>query len=361
MSSTELLTLLIGASVALSVAVGVAMVALPGVPPALAMAIGCLALSGAAYSLLPLPGLASAPESVRWALRALACAGVPVLWFVLRFLFEGAQAARPAVMGSALAVGLVALAWAWPEQRPLSLGVLALGLVGFVVHTLWCVVSRWRDDLDAYRRRMRVVLAAACLAYVVLALGLHAAGLRQLAPLALALGLVGAQAVFKLFWLALALGQPSPWQRVLDVARAPEPAVQQDLKGIGAARSGVNQALAARQAEQVLDVMAREALYRRHGLGIGELACIVELPEHRLRSVINGHLGFKNFAAFLNHFRLREAADRLRDPAHAHLPVLTIAMESGFASIGPFNRAFRDAFGVTPTDYRRAAPGPTPA
>jgi AraC-like DNA-binding protein len=38
--------------------------------------------------------------------------------------------------------------------------------------------------------------------------------------------------------------------------------------------------------------------------------------------------------------------------------VLTLALEAGYGSIGPFNRAFRDAYGVTPTEFRRQA---TPA
>jgi AraC-like DNA-binding protein len=33
--------------------------------------------------------------------------------------------------------------------------------------------------------------------------------------------------------------------------------------------------------------------------------------------------------------------------------VLTIALEVGYGSIGPFNRAFKERFGVTPTEYRR--------
>jgi AraC-like DNA-binding protein len=36
------------------------------------------------------------------------------------------------------------------------------------------------------------------------------------------------------------------------------------------------------------------------------------------------------------------------------LPVLTIALDLGFGSIGPFNRAFKDATGMTPTEFRRA-------
>ena len=76
-----------------------------------------------------------------------------------------------------------------------------------------------------------------------------------------------------------------------------------------------------------------------------------------MRSVVNGHLGFRNYTAFVNHFRLREVAARLRSPDDAHLPILTIALEAGYASIGPFNRAFREAYGMTPTDYRRTPAG----
>ncbi len=35
------------------------------------------------------------------------------------------------------------------------------------------------------------------------------------------------------------------------------------------------------------------------------------------------------------------------------MPVLTIALDTGFGSIGPFNRAFKAHTGMTPTEYRR--------
>jgi AraC-like DNA-binding protein len=33
--------------------------------------------------------------------------------------------------------------------------------------------------------------------------------------------------------------------------------------------------------------------------------------------------------------------------------VTTIALDAGFQSLGPFNRAFKSETGVTPTEYRR--------
>ncbi len=41
------------------------------------------------------------------------------------------------------------------------------------------------------------------------------------------------------------------------------------------------------------------------------------------------------------------------DPAKRELPVLTLALDAGFQSIDPFNRAFKTATGLTPTEFRR--------
>jgi AraC-like DNA-binding protein len=97
-----------------------------------------------------------------------------------------------------------------------------------------------------------------------------------------------------------------------------------------------------------------ERLYAQPSVTIAELAGLLGTQEHVLRRVINCGLGFRNFSDFLHAHRLKEAAQRLRDPHLRRVPVLTIALDVGYASIGPFNRAFRERFGVTPTEYRRA-------
>ena len=57
--------------------------------------------------------------------------------------------------------------------------------------------------------------------------------------------------------------------------------------------------------------------------------------------------------AFVNGYRLAEAMAALADPAQARVPVLTIALDAGFQSVGPFNRAFKAQTGETPSEYRR--------
>ena len=111
--------------------------------------------------------------------------------------------------------------------------------------------------------------------------------------------------------------------------------------------------------QSVLDRLTQrfvaERLYARESLTIVELADLLGTQEHVLRRVINHGLGFRNFNDFLHTHRLKEAAGRLGDPQLSRIPVLTIALEVGYGSIGPFNRAFKERFGVTPTEYRRAS------
>ena len=50
--------------------------------------------------------------------------------------------------------------------------------------------------------------------------------------------------------------------------------------------------------------------------------------------------------------RSATGSETFRDPAQARSSISTIAYELGFGSLGPFNRAFKDATGVTPTAWR---------
>lgn len=88
------------------------------------------------------------------------------------------------------------------------------------------------------------------------------------------------------------------------------------------------------------------------GLTITKLASRLKIPEHRLRHLINQHMGYRNFADFLNHHRIQAAKTRLADVDDRNTPVLTVAMDMGYGSLGPFNRAFKERTGLTPTEFR---------
>ncbi|MGY3077542.1 AraC-like DNA-binding protein [Bradyrhizobium sp. LM6.10] len=105
--------------------------------------------------------------------------------------------------------------------------------------------------------------------------------------------------------------------------------------------------------DALMRLMAGERIYRQENITIGVLAGRLKIPEYRLRRLINQRLGYRNFNVFLNNHRIEEAKAALADRTQAEVPVITIAMDAGFQSLGPFNRAFKAVTGVTPTEYRR--------
>jgi len=105
-------------------------------------------------------------------------------------------------------------------------------------------------------------------------------------------------------------------------------------------------------------LMKDDALYARPDLRMADLARLSGEAEYKVTQCITGTLGFRNFNQMTNHFRIGEARRRLADPALSHLPVLTIAFDCGFASIGPFNRAFKNQTRMTPVAFRRLHSAP---
>lgn len=370
--------LLLGASIALSLAIAVVLWRDARIAPPVRWTGIALAAAGAAYGLLagPLPLSPAATLLVRIA----AGCGTVLLWSLVRLLFDARYTVRQSLwMPGAIAAVFVllpfaaaaALAPAWQRE---ATALVRAGAVWLSIHLLWLLIAGRRDDLDPYRRWLRLLLAGGGAVYVIAVLGAGYFGVRAAMPLGVAAAALLIQIALKLAFLGLAIGHPSPLARLWDSTHDTEPQPWQTLPGepTGSADAAADEAAphhpaapppsvaeaqAARQAERIVEAMTAGQLHRRQNFGIGQLAEHMNLPEHRVRAVINGHLGFRNYSAFLNHFRLRDVAKRLRDPAQAHLPILSIALDCGYASIGPFNRAFREAFGVTPTDYRRGAGG----
>lgn len=358
MTLPDLTLTLLGASLALSLVVAVVALVVPGLALAVRAALVALSLAGAAHNLQ-----AVLPRGLQPLLLAASAAGVVLLWLLVRLLFEPGLPVRRAVGQAAAWFGAgivlpVAAGAAFPAVRwagPAILGVAAV----LLVHLFLVLLRGRQDDLDPYRRRMRLLLAGGGGLYVAAVLAAHALGALEGRPVEAAMGQSAAQIVFKLAWIALAIGHPSPLQRLYDTSHLKPPSpgsaltAPEETPEAALALPSVAQAQASRHAERILVAMAEESLYRQPGLSIGRLADHLGLPEHRVRALINGPLGFKNYSAFLNHFRLAEVARRLRDPGEAHLPILSIALDVGYGSLAPFNRAFREAYGCTPSDFRR--------
>jgi AraC-like DNA-binding protein len=305
-----------------------------------------LAASVAAFMLTSMPGASRLFGAFIYPLTAL-CSTHPVwFWICARLLFSDRATLR---MRDVICLGAMGVAGVlYQSQLPADgddVAVRVIGLLfaaaglGFACLAPLSVYFGMAGDLDPRRRQLRrwfVPLISIYLAAVIVTQTIVLFQGRSTPPGLVLLNLVIIDAV-----AAVALSTFVQWRVVNWVAAVDVPA-----------------AVALSRLEQsVLDRLNRrfvgERLYAREGMTIVQLADLLGTQEHVLRRVINQGLGFRNFNDFLHTYRLKEAAERLGDPQLRRIPVLTIALEVGYGSVGPFNRAFKERFGVTPTEYRR--------
>jgi AraC-like DNA-binding protein len=211
----------------------------------------------------------------------------------------------------------------------------------FLLLALHAIFRNWKDDLLLARRNLRIWFCGTAGIFILLLILARevfftgATWLQDTQYLATAVVLVGMNFIL----LRFVPGLLDPIQRTVSLGQplpkpAPEPQIDPQLAA-------------------VVSLVEEKQIHHEYGLTIGKLATAAEIPEYRLRQMINASMGFRNFNDFLNGFRIREASQRLVDPAEFKIPVLTIALDVGFRSISSFNKAFKDVHGMTPTAYRK--------
>jgi len=288
-------------------------------------------------------------EEVRalWLLpfRVLANGNPAVLWLLASALFDDEFV--PSWPYAAAWIGLVGLnlmgLYAGGGLHPyLAANGLALVCIGLA---LWGALSGRAGDLVEARRRLRLVFLVSVGLYT--AASIVSAVLLHGGPGYSAFTLTDAGANLLLaFVFALALLSLAPGL-MLEASSPVPPAARGPAPTLDDPREAALLAALRRELEQ-------KRAYREAALNVAALAARLGVPDYRLRRLINQRLGHRNFSAFLNSYRIEEAMAALADASQAEVPVLTIALDAGFNSIGPFNRAFRARTGMTPTDYRRA-------
>lgn len=215
-------------------------------------------------------------------------------------------------------------------------------MLAFAAAALWEVWRSREGDLVERRRRIRPVLVCVVALYVIVIAFVEVAGPAGLPPGSLKqlVGSLSVLAVFGLTAAMLRMRQADLFGAAPATARAakPTPGLQEDAI-----------------VRRLLALMEAEKPHRDETLSIARLASLLGEQEYRLRRTINGQLGHRNFSAFLNGYRLAEVKAALADPAQKDVPIITIALDAGFGSLGPFNRAFREAEGMTPSEFRARA------
>lgn len=225
----------------------------------------------------------------------------------------------------------------WAAARPMLFETLpALLQLAFAALALFWTVSGWRADLVEHRRRRRWTLllvvgiylfAAVLLLRLALPTGLI---LHYYVDEALTLGLALLGSVLLLTWSG-ARGWLTPY-----TVPAPPRTAPSDEADLAKLRLAFDEA----------------HVYREGGLSVGSLASQLKMPEYRVRRLIHERLGHRNFNVLLHQYRIGEASRMLADPELDQVPILTIALTVGYRSINPFNRAFKEIHGITPSAYR---------
>jgi len=309
------------------------------------------AVGATAHTLCTAPAFATRTGPVFMVLVALASGNSLIFWLFARALFDDQARVRAshALLWSLIAAAGVACRFLLPASHTLR-PLLSMQAVLFALMAGAQTLSSWSSDLIEPRRRLRLFIVVAAAGYTVVT---SLAGLAQIPPAAQGVGSVAEAAVL----MSLALVVAASLLRVSGEELLVSPARGEDGREIPRVDAPLLDESERAQVLALQRLMQTDKVYRREGLTVGKLAAIQKIPEYRLRRLINRGLGFRNFTAFLNHYRLAEVKSRLADPARAATPILTIALEAGFSSLGPFNRAFKADSGITPGQYRRAQQG----
>lgn len=313
-----------------------------------------MGVTGAAYA------ISTAPFFPTWSFGwsspfvALAMSCPVILWLWARMIFDERFTLRPwhaAIWVLMAGLGVVACngGTIWPAVAATCGRLLAAASIGFALLAVAQTAKRWRKAMTTARGRLLVALVIGISCQTVLSAG---AGLAAIPMRSISLIIACGLGAFALM---------SIWMMLFDPPES-QPAVASTGAGSGGAgrapRSLVRAGPSAPDRALLLrleHVMTTERTYRQEGLTIGLLAARLRMPEYRLRTLINDGLGHRNFNAFLNRYRLDEAKAALADVSQTEVPVLTIALDAGFQSLAPFNRAFKADTGLTPTEFRRKA------
>jgi AraC-like DNA-binding protein len=295
---------------------------------------------------------------LEWGVRLLTAMVTPLYWLFASALFldwdyrQRSMGTRRVII-SACYMAVIVLTMVFergsPERFELTemviFNISYLFRLAILTAALVVTLAHWRQDMIEARRRLRLLLVFTGVSMTILktVVELGYAGVDMPAMLTL---IYAALLLILSLWVSVWL----EFDGLTAIAGQPTPKRGDELP-----ESGTTATVQAndRRLLALNDFIINQKGYRKTGLSIGRLGKELIMREHVLRKLINQGLGYRNFSDFLNHYRIEDVASRLADPSQTHLPILTIALDTGYASLAPFNRAFKEKMGQTPSEYRR--------
>lgn len=216
-------------------------------------------------------------------------------------------------------------------------------LIGFIVlgYVVFRCLHGYFDDLVDERRNARLIIITGCGIYMAV-LTFFELAFRSVKDLSMFSVLNALTIALLAFACSAKYIEPNARTEYNNEDSGAQ-AIQKTLTSQDAPRSA--------NAEK-LEALMDTGIYRQPVFSISALSEALGIPQHKLRRLINQELGFNNFSHYLNSYRIPDVCRRLENAQQHHIPILTLALDAGFNSIAPFNRAFKHHMGMTPKQYR---------
>lgn len=304
-----------------------------------------MALSvGAMVIATPYPGLELPYYPAHAAFRFIDAANIVFIWWFGRSLFEDDFRLGWMEWLGFVLVGAPTLSYRLYELGITDVSQMLSPIVGsslsalLIAHLIYVTISGRQDDVIESRRRMRFyfVLGLCIATLLIIASERLYSETNPVEISILRTAIIFPMALWGVLWLTRLEGEKLAFAPVQQLVIA-EPAVDPRDSALH---------------QQLLEEMEHRHAFRESGLSIRHLAERLKVPEHRLRALINKGMGYRNFSSFVNDYRIAAIKEAMQQADNARTPILTLALNEGFNSLAPFNRAFRASTGQTPTEYR---------
>ncbi|MEM1037411.1 MAG: helix-turn-helix transcriptional regulator [Pseudomonadota bacterium] len=222
----------------------------------------------------------------------------------------------------------------------MHVGLINLYSLGLFTYLIIDIVKGRGDDLLEPRRRLRIFFVFSLVLLTMFAIASEFLLVGNAARLQISLKMLVISTLIIVAYLWIFQVKPNHFAFVLPEETPEGPAEKPFTKKENALL------------EKLDTAMEKNNVWLDPKLTITRLADDLAVSEHNLRAFINKQLGFRNFSAYLNHYRISAIKVALLDQSLRDIPILTIALDHGFNSTPPFNRAFKASVGMTPKAFR---------
>ncbi|MCB0280468.1 MAG: AraC family transcriptional regulator [Calditrichaeota bacterium] len=105
--------------------------------------------------------------------------------------------------------------------------------------------------------------------------------------------------------------------------------------------------------QKIINTIESSQAFLNPDFSLADLSKLTQIPSHILSYIFTDEIK-QNFSAFINHYRIELAKQKLAEKKSEHLTISSIAFDCGFNSMSSFNSAFKRELKLTPSNYRQS-------